>query len=90
MKRNSMCPFCYIRQLFMKKRPTSVNPTFEEPIIRYNAKTDDNDSEFLVGNTPGVVLPSTGGNGTLLYTLAGLALILLAGGLLAVGKRKAA
>lgn len=30
MKRNSMCPFCYIRQLFMKKKPSSVNPTFED------------------------------------------------------------
>ena len=25
-----MCPFCYIRQLFMKKKPSSVNPTFED------------------------------------------------------------
>ena len=25
-----MCPFCYIKQLFMKKKPTSVNPTFED------------------------------------------------------------
>ena len=30
MKRNNMCPFCYIRQLFMKKKPSSVNPTFED------------------------------------------------------------
>ncbi len=30
MKRNNMCPFCYIRQLFMKKKPTSVRPTFED------------------------------------------------------------
>ncbi len=26
MKRNNMCPFCYIRSLFQKKRQTSVNP----------------------------------------------------------------
>lgn len=30
MKRNNMCPFCYIRQLFMKKKPTSVRPTFDD------------------------------------------------------------
>ncbi|MBO4554183.1 MAG: hypothetical protein J5713_00230, partial [Clostridia bacterium] len=35
MKRNSMCPFCYIRQLFMKKRPSSVNPTFEDYLNAY-------------------------------------------------------
>ena len=26
MKRNNMCPFCFIKSLFQKKKPTSVNP----------------------------------------------------------------
>lgn len=26
MKRNNMCPFCFIKSLFKKKKPTSVNP----------------------------------------------------------------
>ncbi len=40
-----------------------------------------------VGNTPGVELPATGGPGTLVYTLSGLGMILLAGALL-IGRRK--
>ena len=40
-----------------------------------------------VGNTSGVALPSTGGSGTLIYTIAGMALIVLAGVLL-VSRRK--
>lgn len=38
--------------------------------------------------TPGVELPATGGPGTLMYIIGGLALILLAGVLLVSGKRK--
>ena len=30
MKRNNMCPFCYIRSLFIKKKPTSVNPDLKD------------------------------------------------------------
>ncbi len=30
MKRNNMCPFCYIRSLFTKKRPTSVKPNLDD------------------------------------------------------------
>ncbi len=30
MKRNSMCPFCYIRQLFVKKTPSSKKPYFDD------------------------------------------------------------
>ena len=66
------------------------NDSEENLIIRYHAKTEDTDPEFLIGNTPGVELPSTGGSGTLAYTLSGLALIMLAGGLLAVSKRRTA
>ena len=38
--------------------------------------------------TAGVELPSTGGSGTLVYTIAGLALVTLAGALLISRKRK--
>ena len=44
---------------------------------------------FTIGNTPGVELPSTGGSGTLTYTLTGIFLITLAGVLLVSRKRKA-
>ncbi len=30
MKRNNMCPFCYIKSLFQKKRPSSVNPELDD------------------------------------------------------------
>ena len=30
MKRNNMCPFCYIKSLFQKKKPTSVNPELDD------------------------------------------------------------
>lgn len=30
MKRNGMCPICYLRQLFVKKTPTSVKPQIED------------------------------------------------------------
>ena len=42
-----------------------------------------------VPNPPGVELPSTGGSGTLIYTVAGIFLITLAGVLLVSRKRKA-
>ena len=41
-----------------------------------------------VGNRPGAALPSTGGSGTTAYTLAGLALMALAGTILAKRKRR--
>lgn len=45
---------------------------------------------FTIANTPGAELPATGGSGTLAYTLGGLALILLAGALWMVRKRRKA
>lgn len=30
MKRNNMCPFCFLRSLFVKKTPTSANPAFPD------------------------------------------------------------
>ncbi len=30
MKRNGMCPICYVKQLFLKRKPTSVQPVFED------------------------------------------------------------
>ena len=60
-------------------------------VLHYNPVNEENSTPTVtIGNTPGVELPSTGGSGTLAYTLAGLALILLAGGLLAVSKRRTA
>ena len=42
---------------------------------------------ITVKNNPGTVLPGTGGSGTLMYTIAGLAMVLLAGVIL-VSRRK--
>lgn len=30
MKRNNMCPICFLKQIFIKKKPTSVSPAFED------------------------------------------------------------
>jgi len=30
MKRNGMCPICYLRSLFVKKKPTSVRPNLDD------------------------------------------------------------
>ncbi len=30
MKRNNMCPICFLKQLFIRKKPTSVNPSFKD------------------------------------------------------------
>ena len=45
--------------------------------------------DFVNTYTPGVELPATGGPGTMIYTVAGLMLITLAGTLLVARKRKA-
>ena len=56
----------------------------EQSLVSYDAIG----SEFTVGNTSGVALPGTGGSGTLPYTVAGLALILIAGVFLVARKRR--
>ena len=43
--------------------------------VRYSAAGSSTDAVFIVPNPPGAALPNTGGPGTLLYTLSGLALI---------------
>ena len=43
---------------------------------------------ITVGNTPGVELPATGGNGTTIYTFFGLGLILLAGTILIIRRKR--
>ena len=59
-----------------------------QPLVTLTKKSSGTDEDtFTVSNTPGVVLPSTGGTGTLIYTVAGIALIVLAGVLL-VSRRK--
>jgi len=50
-------------------------------------KTEGKLGQFTIKNKAGVELPATGGSGTLIYTIAGMALIVLAGVLL-VSRRK--
>ena len=58
-------------------------------VIDYLPVSQENDTPTVtIGNTPGVELPSTGGNGTLIYTVAGMALIVLAGVLLVSRRRR--
>ena len=52
--------------------------------VTYDTQT----ATFRVQNKVGIAMPSTGGHGTLAWTGSGLALILLAGGLLLRRKRK--
>lgn len=59
----------------------------EGSLVKY--KPIDSADTIVIGNTPGVELPSTGGSGTLIYTLTGIFLITLAGTLLVARKRKA-
>ena len=58
-------------------------------MVTYTDKdsTTNTPSIFTICNEPGTALPSTGGSGTLIYTIAGMTLIVLAGVLL-VSRRK--
>ena len=58
-------------------------------LVTYEAATENSPATFRVDNKPGTALPSTGGSGTAAYTATGLALMILAGILLAERKRKA-
>ena len=58
-----------------------------DDLIDYEPAKDENPAAFTVSNIAGAELPSTGGSGTLIYTIAGMALIVLAGVLL-VSRRK--
>ena len=55
---------------------TSIEGTISE--VRYTAAVDTADAEFIVPNSPGPELPSTGGRGTLLFSLGGIFLIMTA------------
>ena len=68
------------------------DPSVDGTVIRYRPKTEKAGSVaiFLVANTAGVELPATGGSGTLIYTVAGMALIVLAGVLLVSRRKKKA
>lgn len=56
--------------------------------VRYTAASGSNNAEFVVPNTPGVVLPQTGGAGTALFTVIGGIMTALAGAVLVLKKRK--
>ena len=60
---------------------TTIN---SQSMIEYNST----DKTFVVGNTPGVELPATGGPGTALYTATGLTLTLGAALWLVLRRRK--
>ena len=59
-----------------------------QAMVAYTAKNGTTPATFTVGNTPGAVLPVTGGPGTWLYTLLGLTLVLTAGMLLTNGRKR--
>ena len=73
---------------FTVKNGAISEPQVDGKVIEYTAATANDDAEFQVANTPGTELPSTGGSGTLIYTVAGIFLITLAGVLLVSRKRK--
>lgn len=66
-----------------------VSYTGTSDLVTYTAAAGNDPYTFAVDNKPGLKLPSTGGSGTAAYTLGGLALMILAGILLAERKRKA-
>ena len=55
--------------------------------ISYSTDASTHSAQFIVGNTPGARLPSTGGHGTTLYHVLGTLLMLGAAILLVVKKR---
>ena len=63
---------------------SQVDFTYPTGKVRWDGDT----RTFKVGNKLGVKLPNTGGPGTALYTIPGLMLMLLAGGMLFRRKRK--
>jgi LPXTG-motif cell wall-anchored protein len=57
--------------------------------VRYTKAIGSEPATFTVGNTPGVVLPATGGEGTRRLILMGILLIALAGaGLIMIRRRR--
>ena len=66
-----------------------VSYTGNSTLVIYTPVSENAPTTFTVVNKPGTALPSTGGSGTAAYTATGLALMILAGILLAERKRKA-
>lgn len=56
--------------------------------VTYVRASNGQGATFIVGNTPGAVLPATGGTGTRFIYLLGSLLLLLAGGMLLLQRRK--
>lgn len=69
---------------------TEVTPE-DETVTYVKDETENADAvgTMTIKNTAGAELPATGGSGTLIYTITGIFLIMLAGTLLVVRKRKA-
>ena len=61
----------------------------EVDCVTYTRATVNSEATFVIGNTPGSVLPATGGEGTRMIYLLGITLMVLAGaGLILVRRRK--
>ena len=61
----------------------------EVDCVTYTRATVNSEATFVIGNTPGSVLPATGGEGTRMIYLLGIALMALAGaGFILVRRRK--
>ncbi len=71
------------------KAPEGYNPMEEPKVITIDADSHKAENALVVENTGGSILPSTGGTGTRLFTVVGLALIAAAVLLLVVRKRLA-
>lgn len=73
------------------KAPAGYNPITKPIKVVVNASTATNYVVTItVTNSNNFLLPQTGGAGTLLFTVGGLALIVLAGALLFLNKKKSA
>ena len=73
---------------FIASNGTITYEDHTDGLVSYAKEEDADIGTLTIGNTPGAELPATGGPGTMIYTIAGMLLITLAGTLLAARKRK--